>query len=267
VTGSVNIMEAVRLVANRCAVVMVTTDKCYENRETRRAYSETDPLGGHDPYSASKAAAEIAVESYRKSFFLNGPTVRVALASARAGNVIGGGDWAADRLIPDCIRALRRAKKVPVRNKNATRAWQHVLEPLSGYLTLGVALWNLIGSGALDRLGREEVCSAFNFGPDAESSRTVGDVVEEVLKHWPGEWRDQSDDRAPHEAARLNLKIDKAGRVLCWHPTWKFEDAIARTISWYREANNRSDPRTLTHAQISQYHHDATAQGLNWATK
>jgi CDP-glucose 4,6-dehydratase len=267
VTGSVNIMEAVRSATNRCAVIMVTTDKCYENLATPRAYSETDPLGGHDPYSASKAAAEMAVESYRKSFFLNGPIVRVALASARAGNVIGGGDWAADRLIPDCIRALRRAEKVPVRNKNATRAWQHVLEPLSGYLTLGAALWKLIDSAAPDRLDRKEVCSAFNFGPNAESNRTVGDVVEEVLKHWPGAWGDRSDDRAPYEAARLNLKIDKAERVLCWHPTWKFEEAIARTISWYRDANNRSDPRTLTHAQISQYHNDAAAQGLNWATK
>jgi CDP-glucose 4,6-dehydratase len=266
-TGSVNIMEAVRLAANGCAVVMVTTDKCYENRASPRAYSETDPLGGHDPYSASKAAAEIAVDSYRKSFFQNGPTVRVAMGSARAGNVIGGGDWAADRLIPDCIRALRRAEKIPVRNRNATRAWQHVLEPLSGYLTLGAALWNVIDPAAPDRLDRQEVCSAFNFGPDADSNRTVRDVVEEVLKHWPGAWGDQSDDRAPHEAARLTLKVDKAKRVLSWHPTWNFQEAIARTVSWYRDANNHSDPRTLTHAQISDYQRDAAAQGLNWATK
>jgi CDP-glucose 4,6-dehydratase len=267
VTGSVNVMEAVRLAANRCAVIMVTTDKCYENRETSHAYSETDPLGGHDPYSASKAAAEIAIDSYRKSFFSDGSTARVALASARAGNVIGGGDWAADRLVPDCIRALGRGEKIPVRNKNATRPWQHVLDPLSGYLTLGAALWQIIDSKGSDRVRRENVCSAFNFGPSPESNRTVSNLVDEVLKHWPGNWADRSDNNAPHEAGLLNLKIDKADRVLSWRPVWNFEEAVARTVSWYHEANGDFDPVSLTRAQLEQYHRDAATLGLHWATR
>jgi CDP-glucose 4,6-dehydratase len=266
-TGSVNVMEAVRLAANRCAVVMVTTDKCYENRQISHAYNETDPLGGHDPYSASKAAAEIAIDSYRKSFFPNGSDGPVAMASARAGNVIGGGDWAADRLVPDCIRALQRGEKIPVRNKNATRPWQHVLDPLSGYLTLAGALWRTIDPTTTDRAGHEQVRSAFNFGPKPESNRRVGKVVDEVLKHWPGGWIDKSDNNAPHEAELLSLKIDKADRILSWHPVWEFEEAVAHTVSWYQDAKEGSDPLTLTRAQIKQYHQDAAARGLHWATK
>ena len=266
VTGSINVMEAVRLATDRCAVVMVTTDKCYENRETSHAYSEIDPLGGHDPYSASKAAAEIAIDSYRKSFFSNASTGQIALASARAGNVIGGGDWAADRLVPDCIRALQRGEKIPVRNKNATRPWQHVLDPLSGYLTLGAALWQIIDRPKTDRGQREQVCSAFNFGPKPESNRTVGHVVDEILKHWSGEWIDKSDDIAPHEAGLLTLKIDKADRILSWRPVWEFEEAVAHAVSWYQDANDKADPLTLTHTQIRQYQEGAAAGGLHWAT-
>jgi CDP-glucose 4,6-dehydratase len=267
VTGSINVMEAVRLAADRCAVVMVTTDKCYANRETSHAYSETDPLGGHDPYSASKAAAEIAIDSYRKSFFSDASTGRIALASARAGNVIGGGDWATDRLVPDCIRALQRGEKIPVRKKKATRPWQHVLDPLSGYLTLGAALWQIIDRPKGDRARREQVCSAFNFGPKPDSNRTVGHVVDEVLKHWPGGWTDKSDDSAPHEAGLLNLKIDKADRILSWRPVWEFEEAVAHAVSWYRDANDKADPLTLTHTQIRQYQEDAAAGRLHWATR
>jgi CDP-glucose 4,6-dehydratase len=266
VTGSVNVMEAIRLAANPCAVVMITTDKCYDNRETSHAYSETDPLGGHDPYSASKAAAEIAIDSYRKSFFSNDSTARVALASARAGNVIGGGDWATDRLVPDCIRALQRHEKAAVRNKNATRPWQHVLEPLSGYLTLGAALWQVLDPATGDRMHPEEVCSAFNFGPNPESNRTVADMVDEVFKHWPGQWIDKSDNNAPHEAGLLNLKIEKANRILAWRPVWEFEEAVARTVSWYRGANNNSDPLALTLAHFKEYHRDAADRGLEWAS-
>ncbi len=266
VTGSINVMEALRLASHRCAVVMVTTDKCYENREVTHAYRETDPLGGHDPYSASKAAAEIAIDSYRKSFFADGSPVRVALASARAGNVIGGGDWARDRLVPDSIRALQGKKPIAIRNKTATRPWQHVLDPLSGYLTLGAALRQITESRT--RTARaDEVCAAFNFGPNPESNRTVEGVVAEVLKHWPGQWTEKSNKAAPHEAGLLNLDIDNADRVLGWRPVWDFEQAVARTVSWYRSAYGKEDPWTLTHAQIADFHRDAAVRKLDWAKR
>lgn len=264
VTGSINLMEALRLASHRCAVVMVTTDKCYENREVSHAYLETDPLGGHDPYSASKAAAEIAIDSYRKSFFADGSPARVALASARAGNVIGGGDWAKDRLVPDSIRALQSKKGIAIRNKTATRPWQHVLDPLSGYLTLGEALWQVAESSTRPARA-DDVCSAFNFGPSPESNRTVEDVVAEVLKHWPGQWTDKSNSAAPHEAGLLNLNIDKAARVLRWRPVWNFEHAVAQTVSWYRDVYGKEDPLTLTRAQIADFHRDAAARKLEWA--
>jgi len=264
VTGSINMMEAVRVSKQSCAMVMVTTDKCYENREIAYAYRETDSLGGHDPYSASKAAAEIAIASYRKSFFGDRATSGVALASARAGNVIGGGDWAADRLVPDAVRALQRGEDIGVRNKEATRPWQHVLDPLSGYLTLGAALKEEVHSEPGSGPARE-TCSAFNFGPNPESNRNVASVVEELLKHWPGRWVDRSDCHAPHEAGLLNLNIDKARRVLAWQPVWNFEDAVAHTILWYRQASEGSDPLMLTRQQIAGYQADAARQGLEWA--
>jgi CDP-glucose 4,6-dehydratase len=260
VNGSINIMEAVRLSSHRVAVVMVTTDKCYENREMNYAYKEADPLGGHDPYSASKAAAEIAIASYRKSFFAVQTPPRVALASARAGNVIGGGDWAEDRLVPDAIRALRDDREVGVRNRHATRPWQHVLDPLGGYLTLGAAL-----RGAIDAQSGAGACSAFNFGPNPESNRNVAGVVEELLKHWPGKWADRTETAAPHEAGLLNLNIEKANRVLAWRPVWDFEESVAQTVSWYRRTNSGEDPLLLTQQQIAQYQSDAARRGLEWA--
>jgi CDP-glucose 4,6-dehydratase len=263
VTGSINVMEAVRLASHRCAVVMVTTDKCYENREISYAYRETDPLGGHDPYSASKAAAEIAIDSYRKSFFSAESDTRVALASARAGNVIGGGDWATDRLVPDAIRSLQRKEEIPVRNKGATRPWQHVLDPLSGYLTLGAALWQVIAGERTESV--DEIRSAFNFGPGPDSNRTVSAVADEVLKNWPGSWVDRSDSQAPHEAGLLNLNIEKAARVLGWRPVWNFSEAVGRTVAWYRSAHENGDPWELTSAQISDYQNDAATRGLTWA--
>ena len=265
VIGSVNVMEAVRLASLRCVLVMITTDKCYENREAHYAYCETDPLGGHDPYSASKAAAEIAIDSYRKSFFSDTATTRVALASARSGNVIGGGDWAQDRLVPDSMRALQRGETVPVRNKNATRPWQHVLDPLSGYLALGAALWEIVDGKNGKRAA--EVCSAFNFGADPKSNRAVHQVVDEILKHWPGKWIDKSEPNAPHEAGLLSLKIDKAARVLDWRPVWNFETAVAKTIVWYRDIHEKKDVdvQKLTRDQISEYTDYASALGLNWA--
>ena len=158
------------------------------------------------------------------------------MASARAGNVIGGGDWAEDRIIPDAIRSLRAGESIPVRNKDATRPWQHVLDPLSGYLTLGAAFWARLAPENAPG-GANTVCSAFNFGPHPASNQTVATVVDELLKHWPGQWVDRHDSTAPHEAALLKLNIEKAEEILGWRPVWNFEDAIAQTASWYRRVS------------------------------
>ncbi len=263
VLGTVNVLEAVRLAGRPCAVVAITTDKCYENKEWVHSYREEDPLGGHDPYSSSKGAAEIAIAAYRRSFFST-PDSPVRLASARAGNVIGGGDWAADRLVPDCIRALQRGETIPVRNKTATRPWQHVLEPLSGYLWLGAAL--SAGRPAAFHFPPSAYTSAFNFGPALTSNRTVAALVQELIEHWPGRWEDRSDPRAVHEARLLNLTTDKAFHFLQWQPVWGFAPTIARTVAWYRQG--LADPgsaRALTAAQIADYTTAAHTAGLPWA--
>ena len=243
VLGTIHVLEALRHLDKPCASVMVTTDKCYENREWLHAYREEDPLGGHDPYSSSKAACEIAISSWRRSFFQNHP---VKIASARAGNVIGGGDWAKDRIVPDCIRSLKNSSAIPVRNKTATRPWQHVLEPLSGYLLLAAQLsTDSFASGTLD--------SSFNFGPHLSANRTVADVVSEALKHWPGDWIDQSDPNAPHEAGKLNLTTEKAFHLLGWQPRWDFETAVQKTVEWYRAMHEGASPAELTQRQIKEY--------------
>jgi len=260
VAGSVNVMEAVRTTLDRSVAIMITSDKCYENREGLCANRETDPLGGRDPYSASKAAAEIAIAAYRHSFFLTGQDrQRIAIASARAGNVIGGGDWAADRIIPDCIRALQRSEPILVRNENSTRPWQHVLEPLCGYLLLGQKLWKEISTETLDRTNFVKLASAFNFGPLPGSARTVRDLVAEVLRHWPGRWFPQADPTAPHEAECLNLAVDKAFHLLGWSSVWDFEKAVAETVAWYRAAASQTGTKLLklTQKQIIDYTRDA----------
>jgi CDP-glucose 4,6-dehydratase len=254
---------------------MITTDKCYENREWLHAYREEDAMGGHDPYSASKGCAELAIASYRRSFFAG--TLRaghtgapVALASARAGNVIGGGDWAENRIVPDCVRALLARRPIPVRNRTSTRPWQHVLEPLSGYLLLGQQMMLALGSHAAADL--ERLCAPFNFGPGLQSNRTVADLVEEVLRLWPGTWMDQSDPHALHEASRLNLTIDKAYHLLHWGPVWSFAETIAATVAWYRQTAESpgNDPGAcadLTRGQIAAYAQAARALGLAWAAQ
>lgn len=266
VIGTINVLEALRsLKANReergttnqerrlLAAVMITTDKCYENREWLHGYREEDSLGGYDPYSSSKAAAEIAIASWRRAFFQNHP---VQIASARAGNVIGGGDWALDRIVPDSIRALQSGEAIPVRNKTATRPWQHVLEPLSGYLLLASQL-----SSINEEQGtrNEELCSAFNFGPNLTSNRTVADLVQEILKHWPGSYEDKSDPNAHHEAGKLNLATDKAFHTLGWQPRWDFPTTIKKTVEWYQEADachSPADFAALTRKQIMEYGKD-----------
>ncbi len=229
--GTANVLEAVRVGNFPCSVVVITTDKCYENDGQPRNFKESDPLGGHDPYSASKAAAEIVVASYRDSFFSQG--TEVALASARAGNVIGGGDWAEDRLVPDCIRALSMGKAVPVRNPAFTRPWQHVLEPLGGYLLLGAKLED--ARGKKDAVEIARYAQAFNFGPNPDANRCVRDLVEEVLKYWPGKWEQIHQEKHLKEAPLLSLAIDKARETLGWQPRWDFAETVRETVKWYRE--------------------------------
>jgi CDP-glucose 4,6-dehydratase len=253
--GTAHLLEAVRLGDFPCTVIVVTSDKCYRNDGQPRAFREDDPLGGHDPYSASKAAAEVVTAAYRDSFFAQGG--KVALASARAGNVIGGGDWAQDRLVPDAMRALRMGEPVPVRNPDFTRPWQHVLEPLGGYLQLGAKLEPARAEENITDL--EMLAGAFNFGPSPEANRRVRDLVEEVLRHRPGSWQRVAQESHLPEAPLLSLAIDKAREVLGWTPRWDFAETVTRTVAWYREYDARAkgdaepDLIDFTQAQIAAY--------------
>jgi CDP-glucose 4,6-dehydratase len=221
-------------------VVSITTDKVYENREWVHAYRETDRLGGHDPYSASKAACEIAISSYRLSYFEGS---QVALASARAGNVIGGGDWAEDRIVPDFVRAGLSGQRLQVRNPGALRPWQHVLDPLAGYMLLAQQLYT----------GKAEVETSFNFGPDAAAQRRVSEVLSSAQAHWPVAWDDKSDPDAVHEANLLSLTTEKAQTILGWKPRWNFDQAVGQTISWYRAVSEGADPAARTTADIERF--------------
>jgi len=247
VMGTVHVLQALRSLSRPCSAVIVTTDKCYLNHESGRAYEETDPLGGHDPYSSSKAMAEIATAAYRKSYFQNHP---VRVATARAGNVIGGGDWAEDRIVPDAMRSLDRGEAIPVRNPSAVRPWQHVLEPLGGYL--------LLASKLLTDCRFE---TAFNFGPDPDSNRTVSDLVQEILRHRTGSWVDRSDPSALHEATLLNLSVQKARDLLGWQPLWNFEVTVAQTSLWYDNVHGDVlSPAEMTNRQITSY--QQAAEGI-----
>jgi CDP-glucose 4,6-dehydratase len=252
IMGTTHVLEGVRNCDHPCVAIVVTSDKCYENLEAGRDYREGDSLGGHDCYSASKAATELVASAYRRSFFLDDP--EKCIASARAGNVIGGGDWAEDRIVPDCIRHLQRAESIPVRNPNATRPWQHVLEPLGGYLELASSL--LEGPIKSEGSTHDAAFAAFNFGPGPESQRSVQELVKEVLKSWSGTWANKSDPSAPHEAHRLSLDISKAARVLDWRPRWDFARTVRETVDWYRSASDctlASDFQKLTARQIADY--------------
>jgi CDP-glucose 4,6-dehydratase len=261
VMGTLHVLEALRSLRKPCGAVFITTDKCYENQEWAYSYRENDPLGGYDPYSSSKAAVEIAVASWRRSFFAGHP---VKIATVRAGNVIGGGDWAQDRIVPDTLRALARGLPAPVRNPQAIRPWQHVLEPLGGYLWLAANLTSA------RRCPTSDLDSAFNFGPEGEANRSVREVVEELLKHLPGRWEDQSSPTAVHEAGQLRLAIDKARLSLQWAPSWSFSEAIEQTVAWYRRAGGLSDAQAvnaLTIEQIEQYAGKARTLGRPWAAE
>ena len=248
VMGTVNVLDAVRACGAPCGIVAVTSDKCYDPSQPG-PYAEGDPLGGDDVYSASKGAAEIAAASYRHSFF---PPERlaahgVAVATARAGNVIGGGDWAADRLVPDAMRALAAGMEVAVRRPRAVRPWQHVLDPLAGYLSLGAALsW----SSATERAAASQ---AWNFGPDASATRTVAEVLDAILvAYGSGAWRDTGEP-GPHETAFLTLDSNRARQQFGWAPRWGFEQAIAATVHWYRAYAGGADAFELCARQLIEY--------------
>jgi CDP-glucose 4,6-dehydratase len=257
VLGTVHVLEAIRRADRPCAVVVITSDKCYEETDDPRPRREGDPLGGHDPYSASKGCTEIAASAYGRAFFH--PGGRIALATARAGNVIGGGDWAEDRIVPDCVRALKAGRPVRVRRPGAVRPWQHVLEPLGGYLWLGTRLWQAVSAGAA------RPSPAFNFGPDPQAHQPVRALVEEVLKHWPGKWEAAGAAGDPHENECLRLAIDLAKEELGWRPVWTFADGIERTVGWYRSfltEGARADG--LVAADIETYAGAAGRLGLPW---
>jgi len=238
VMGTVCVLEAVRVVPGVRAVVNVTSDKCYENREWEWAYREDEPMGGHDPYSSSKGASELVTSAYRRSFF--GDPDGPRLASARAGNVIGGGDWGADRLVPDVLRAALEGGAVEIRNPGATRPWQHVLNPLSGYLALA------------ERLCEDSTAAtAWNFGPDEADARPVGWVVERLDALWPGGLRwEREPGEHPHEARYLKVDSSRARARLGWAPVWGLERALESIVAWYAALQAGEDMRAVTLAQV-----------------
>jgi CDP-glucose 4,6-dehydratase len=233
VMGTINVLEAIRVTESVKVGVMITTDKCYENKEQIWGYRENEPMGGYDPYSSSKGAAEIAISSWRRSYFnpSNFTKHKKSIASARAGNVIGGGDWAKDRIIPDCIRALESTQKIEIRNPSAVRPWQHVLEPLGGYMLLATKMWNSPG----------QFCEAWNFGPRAESITTVWEVAGKVLSTYGrGSLLDISEPEALHEANLLMLEISKAKFRLGWEPRLDIDQCIDYTTEWYKAYESTS---------------------------
>ncbi|MBE0619359.1 MAG: CDP-glucose 4,6-dehydratase [Burkholderiales bacterium] len=246
VIGTANVLEAARAVDSIRAIVLITTDKVYDNREWAYPYREIDPLGGHDPYSASKAAAEIVAASYRRSFFAGEARHPARVATARAGNVIGGGDWAMDRLVPDCLRAFAADEPVRLRFPRAVRPWQHVLEPLAGYLQLAERL--LAREGA-------KFARAWNFGPDASGDATVGEVAEGAARLWGEGARVERAPAAknPHEAGLLRLDSTSARNELGWRPRWSLEQAIEQTVAWHRAWNRDADMTAVSLGQIDAY--------------
>jgi len=259
VMGTVQLLDAVRTLARPCTVVVVTSDKCYEDRGLRRAYTEDDPLGGHDPYSASKGAAEIVAASYRRSFF---PPERfaehgVSVATVRAGNVIGGGDWSADRVVSDIVASLSAGRPVRLRNPGAVRPWQHVLDALSGYLWLGARMFEN---------GAQGLAGGWNFGPDQGDAIPVSELTEQMLRVWgSGSWIDAREPNAVHEAGYLSLDAGKAAKLLGWRPTWRVQEAIEATVAWYKAAARGADRTEITKQQIASFTARAKVLGLPWA--
>jgi CDP-glucose 4,6-dehydratase len=254
VLGTARLLDACRKINSVKAVVIVTTDKCYENREWLYGYREVDALGGHDPYSSSKACTEILTASFRRSFFDTAEGSKALVATARAGNVVGGGDWHDHRLVPDVMRAASQAKPVEIRNPHSSRPWQHVLEPLSGYLALGAELLR----------GRREFADAWNFGPALDSNLSTGELFKRMQRSWP-EIRCEitPQENAPHEAGLLMLDSTKAQRELSWRPVWGLDDTLHETVRWYRA--HYEEGQTITEEQIARYTESAVQQGIQWA--
>lgn len=263
VLGTLTVLEAVRLSQRPCTAIIVSTDKCYENREWEYGYREEDILGGHDPYSASKAAMEIALSSYRRSFFPvdKVDTHGVLIASVRAGNVIGGGDWSANRIVPDAIRAFSQNRPLLVRNPEAIRPWQHVLEPLSGYLWLGA---NLSGREGIQYAG------GWNFGPLTSIQYKVGHLVKSLATEWGnGVWSLLDNQDGVHEARVLALSIEKAHSRLGWYPVWDFEDTVKHTVSGYRSFLAKDADESIIYASycevINSYQIAGKTKEVAWA--
>ena len=243
VMGTANLLEAVRQCSSVKAVVNITTDKCYENNEWVWGYKETDPMGGRDPYSGSKGCSELVTASYRESFLKD---ANIGVATARAGNVIGGGDWAEDRLIPDILRSFDASKPVIIRNPNATRPWQHVLEPLSGYLSLAEQLFKNPG----------EFSEGWNFGPHDHDVRPVDWILDQMTNLWPGaSWALDQDDN-PHEATLLKLDMSKASAILGWTPTWRLDTTLAKIIGWHKHWIEGADMRVECINEINEFTKD-----------
>ena len=257
VFGTANVLDALRSLNKKVVAIMITSDKAYDNVEWVWGYRETDRLGGKDPYSASKGMAELAIRTYVESFF-NKPNSNVRLGIARAGNVIGGGDWAIDRIVPDCMQAWSSGRVVDIRSPQATRPWQHVLEPLSGYLTLA------------DSLAQSDVKhgEAYNFGPSADVNYPVSELINEMSKFWDQvKWRDVSTSKNHfHEAGLLKLNCDKVLFDLNWKPTLRFEETVKMTVEWYKNyyQNHECSMFDLTISQIDQYTKLAKSRGITW---
>ena len=257
VLGTLNVMEVLRKLSKPCVAVIITSDKCYDNKEWVWGYRETDEMGGADPYSASKGAAELVIHSHIKSYFPKSSSA-IRIASARAGNVIGGGDWAADRIVPDCVKAWSSGHLVELRNPFSTRPWQHVLEPLSGYLSLAVLL------SQQPELHGE----SFNFGPRPQQNKSVLDLVKQMSLYWDQvKWENVLKLEAEfHECALLKLNCDKALHYLKWHAVMDFEDTVRMTAEWYRTFYTKPmEITSMTDQQIISYTVIAKSMGLTWA--
>jgi CDP-glucose 4,6-dehydratase len=243
VIGTAKVLEVARSCSNLKAIVNITTDKCYENDERSQGYKEDDPMGGYDPYSSSKGCAELVASAYRRSFLQE---QGIGLASVRAGNVIGGGDWADDRLIPDILRSFENGDAVVIRNPKATRPWQHVLEPLSGYLILAQKLYE----------DQKEYAEGWNFGPNEQDVQPVDWILDKMIGHWPNSSWELDENANPHEAGFLKLDISKAKSRLGWNPVWELSHTLEKIISWHRAWLDKEDMQVTCLLEIKEYTRD-----------